>query len=59
MSYNHAYVGHWVFLVWVGVLRPVGIWGHLQGENIQSYNLLYEWNEEETDHRETIPFSFR
>ena len=23
--------------VWVGVLRPVGIWGHLDGENIQSY----------------------
>ena len=25
---------------WVGVLRPVGIWGHLQGENIQLYNLF-------------------
>ena len=22
------------------MLRPVGIWGHLQGENIQLYNLL-------------------
>ena len=28
------------FLVWMGGLRPVGIWGHLQGENIQSYNLF-------------------
>ena len=26
--------------VWVEGLRPVGIWGHLQGENIQSGNLL-------------------
>ena len=25
----------------MGVLRPVGIQGHLQGENIQLYNLLY------------------
>ena len=24
----------------VGILRPVGIWGHLQGENIQSYHLF-------------------
>ena len=24
----------------MGVLRPVGIWGHLQGENIKSYNLF-------------------
>ena len=25
---------------WVGVLRPVGIWGHLQGENIRLYLLI-------------------
>ena len=28
------------FWIWVGALRPVGIWGHLQGENIQLYNLF-------------------
>ena len=28
------------FWVWVEVLRPIGISGHLQGENIQSYNLF-------------------
>ena len=26
--------------VWVEGLHPVGIWGHLQGKNIQSYNLF-------------------
>ena len=30
----------WVFWVWVGGLRPVGMWGHLQGENIRLYNLF-------------------
>ena len=54
------------FGVWVGILHPVGIWGHLQGENmIQSYNLfspvmrlLDEWNSEETYHWDTMPYSF-
>ena len=27
-------------LVWVEVLCYVGIWGHLQGDSIQSYNVL-------------------
>ena len=45
-NHNHGQINtvkfFWVssFWVWVGILRPVGIWGYLQGENIHSYNLF-------------------
>ena len=44
MSIHHAVNNaHWMYgntWVWVEVLRSVGIYGHLTGENIQSYNLF-------------------